>query len=110
MASSQAAKIDSQGTSALPDQLRKRLRPADYRSSCEYQAIVKQVSDLRGQRGQLIAVEPQLLEAGELADLRWQRGQLIAVERQRLEAGELADLRWQRGQLIAVEPQRSGGW
>ena len=83
---SQAAKIDSHGTSALPDQLRQRLHQritVKLQLSSHYRAV----SNLRGQRGQLIAVEPQ-----------------------RLEAGELADLRGQRGQLIPVEPSASGGW
>ena len=54
---------------------------------------------------QPIAVEPQLLQRGELPDLNRQTRQLIVVEPQLRQRGELPDLRWQARQLIAAEKQ-----
>ena len=57
---------------------------------------------------QLVVVEKQRNQAGELNDLRWQRRQQVAVEIQRRQTGELPDLRWQRRQQVPNGPQKKG--
>ena len=56
---SQAAKIDSHRTGTLLDQLRQRLC-SGLPSSCKIKPSIELISDLGGQRGQLIAVEVQV--------------------------------------------------
>src|SRR5579875_810931 len=69
------------------------------------QVATQQIGNLPWQLGELVAVEPQCPEAGELADLGRQRGEPVGFEHQVPEADELPDLVRQSGELVAAEPQ-----
>ena len=62
------------------------------------------------QRGQLVAVQVEPGEGGEVPQRFWQRGQLVAVQVERGEGGEVPYRFRQRGQLVAgqVKPGEGG--
>jgi hypothetical protein len=66
---------------------------------------VRELSNLRRERGQLVFSEPQISQLRELPNHGWKRGELVAMEGQAGQVRELSDLGRQRGELVVPEPQ-----
>ena len=86
-----ATKIGSKGLRSLAIQLKNG--PSErIASQAKIQPAVKEIGKLPWQCGEPVAVEPQVLQVGELAYLGRQGGELVAADQQPAEVGELGDL------------------